>query len=61
METTSNDGCLGSRVDEERSEMRYVMRIAEIGESSNLRTQPALPVPLGARPSERCPYSLLFT
>ena len=26
---TFNDGCLGSRNDEERSEMRYVMRIAE--------------------------------
>ena len=26
---TYNDGCLGSRNDEERSEMRYVMRIAE--------------------------------
>ena len=27
---------LGSRNDEERSEMRYVMRIAEFSESSNL-------------------------
>ena len=27
---TFNDGCLGSRNDEERSEMRYVMRIAEL-------------------------------
>ena len=27
--TTFSDGCLGSRNDEERSEMRYVMRIAE--------------------------------
>ncbi len=26
---TFNDGCLGSRNDEERSEMRYVMRIAD--------------------------------
>ena len=26
---TFSDGCLGSRNDEERSEMRYVMRIAE--------------------------------
>ena len=28
-EITFSDGCLGSRNDEERSEMRYVMRIAE--------------------------------
>ena len=34
--TTLNDGYLGSRNDEERSEMRYVMRIAEFSESSNL-------------------------
>ena len=27
--TTFSNGCLGSRNDEERSEMRYVMRIAE--------------------------------
>ena len=27
---TFNDGCLGSRNDEERSEMRYVMRIADL-------------------------------
>ena len=33
--TTFSDGCLGSRNDEERSEMRYVMRIAEYSESSN--------------------------
>ena len=33
--TTFSDGCLGSRNDEERSEMRYVMRIAEFSESSN--------------------------
>lgn len=33
---TFNDGCLGSCNDEERSEMRYVMRIAELSESSNL-------------------------
>ena len=31
-----NNGYLGSRNDEERSEMRYVMRIAEFSESSNL-------------------------
>ena len=34
--TTVNNGSLGSRNDEERSEMRYVMRIAEFSESSNL-------------------------
>ena len=33
--TTYSDGYLGSRNDEERSEMRYVMRIAEFSESSN--------------------------
>ena len=35
-ETTLGNGYLGSRNDEERSEMRYVMRIAELSESSNL-------------------------
>ena len=34
--TTFSNGYLGSRNDEERSEMRYVMRIAEFCESSNL-------------------------
>ena len=34
--TTPADGYLGSRNDEERSEMRYVVRIAEFSESSNL-------------------------
>ena len=34
--TTVNNGYLGLRNDEERSEMRYVMRIAEFSESSNL-------------------------
>jgi hypothetical protein len=34
--TTLSSGFLGSRNDEERSEMRYVMRIAEFNESSNL-------------------------
>lgn len=43
MKTTFSDGYLGSRNDEERSEMRYVMRIAEFSESSNLWTQIALP------------------
>ena len=35
-DTTFSNGYLGSRNDEERSEMRYVMRIAELSESSNL-------------------------
>jgi len=35
-DTTLSNGYLGSRNDEERSEMRYVMRIAEFSESSNL-------------------------
>ena len=30
-----NDGYLGSHIDEERSEMRYAMRIAEFRESSD--------------------------
>ena len=34
--TTFSDGCLGSHNDEGRSEMRYVMRIAESSESSKL-------------------------
>jgi hypothetical protein len=33
---TPNDGYLGSRNDEERSEMRYAVRIAEFSESSEL-------------------------
>ena len=33
--TTFSNGCLGSHNDEERSEMRYVMRIAGPRESSN--------------------------
>jgi hypothetical protein len=33
--TTPYGGCLGSREDEERSEMRYVMRIAGTSESSS--------------------------
>ena len=40
--TTLSDGYLGSHTDEERSEMRYVMRIAEFSESSNLWTQIAV-------------------
>jgi len=51
-ETTPVDGYLGSREDEERSETRYVMRIAGTSEPSNLRTHLALPVPREhARPS----------
>ena len=42
LNTTLSNGCLGSGNDEERSEMRYVMRIAELSESSNFRTQIAL-------------------
>ena len=40
---TFSNGCLGSHNDEERSEMRYVMRIAYLRESSNLWTHIALP------------------
>jgi hypothetical protein len=40
--TTLDNGYLGSSNDEERSEMRYVMRIAEFSESSNLWTQIAV-------------------
>ena len=36
--TTFNNGSLGSRIDEERSELWYVMWIAEFSESSNFRT-----------------------
>ena len=35
-ETTFSNGCLGSHNDEERSEMRYVMRIARSRESLKL-------------------------
>ena len=34
--TTFNGGSLGSCIDEERCELRYVMRIAQLSESSNL-------------------------
>ena len=37
-DTTFNSGYLGSRIDEERSEMRYVVWIAEFRESSNFWT-----------------------
>ena len=40
---TFSNGCLGSHNDEERSEMRYVMRIAKLSESSKFWTQLALP------------------
>ncbi len=40
--TTLSNGYLGSGNDEERSEPRYVMRIAVLRESSNLWTQLAL-------------------
>ena len=40
--TTLSNGYLGSRNDEERSEMRYVMRIAESSESSSFWTHIAL-------------------
>ena len=36
MSNTFSNGCLGSHNDEERSEMRYVMRIAKHSESSKL-------------------------
>ena len=42
-QTTFSNGCLGSHNDEERSEMRYVMRIAKSSESSKLWTHLALP------------------
>lgn len=42
--TTFNGGSLGSCIDEERSKLRYVVRIAEFSESSNLWTQMALPI-----------------
>jgi len=42
--TTFNGGSLGSCIDEERSKLRYVVRIAELSESSNLWTQMALSI-----------------
>jgi hypothetical protein len=41
---TFSNGCLGSHNDEERSEMRYVMRIAISSESSKFWTHLALPL-----------------
>eukprot|EP01025_Chloroclados_australasicus_P039657 TRINITY_DN4116_c0_g1_i1.p2 TRINITY_DN4116_c0_g1~~TRINITY_DN4116_c0_g1_i1.p2 ORF type:complete len:159 (+),score=18.25 TRINITY_DN4116_c0_g1_i1:1-477(+) len=43
---TFRDGCLGSRNDEERSEMRYVMRIAEFVNHHDYIYNP-LKLPLG--------------
>jgi hypothetical protein len=40
--TTFSSGCLGSHIDEERCELRYVMRIAEFSESSKFWTHIAL-------------------
>ena len=39
MKNTFSNGCLGSHNDEERSEMRYVLRIACFRESSKFWTQ----------------------
>ena len=62
LKTTLNGGSLGSRIDEERSELRYVVWIADICESSNLRTHIALG---GHSPKHVClsirkPYSFNF-
>ena len=38
------DGYLGSSIDEERSEMRYVVWIADVCESSKFWTQMAFPM-----------------
>jgi hypothetical protein len=46
--TPFSNGCLGSHIDEERSELRYVLRIAKPCESSNFRTHIAVPVLPGA-------------
>jgi trehalose/maltose hydrolase-like predicted phosphorylase len=35
MRTTLSNGYLGSRIDEERSEMRYVMRLADFVKHQN--------------------------
>jgi len=60
--TTPNNGYLGSREDEERSEMRYVVWIAGISESSNLWTQVALSWfnPPGARSLE-CRFHFFYS
>lgn len=50
-----NDGYLGSHNDEERSEMRKAMRIAEFRESSDLRTHLApIGYPFGMFVSVSC-------
>ena len=49
---TFNGGSLGSCIDEERSQLRYVVWIAEFSESSNLWTQMALLAIPGACLSE---------
>jgi len=36
--TTLSNGYLGFRIDDERSKLRLLLRIAELSESSNLRT-----------------------
>ena len=52
--TASNGGPLGSCIDEERSKLRYVVRIAEFSESSSLRTHIAPSwTSSKARPAER--------
>jgi hypothetical protein len=51
--TTLSNGCLGFRIDDERSKLRLLLRIAELSESSNLRTHLAPCSPHGyacARP-----------
>ena len=48
--TIANHGCLGNRNDEGRSEMRYVVWIAEFSESSNPWTHMALPGIPGSMP-----------
>ena len=60
--TTFSNGCLGSHNDEERSEMRYVMRIAKPRESSKLWTHIALPGYAWKHTylSVRAPHSTLF-
>ncbi len=54
--TTYSDGCLGSRNDEERSEMRYVMRIAELVNHQIFERILRFRVFLGA-----CLFQCLFT
>jgi hypothetical protein len=44
MKTTSNNGYLGSRNDEDRSEFRYVMRIAELVNHQNVERKLHFPI-----------------